>query len=288
MSLKRIPRLNSFYLEWINMDSINKVPSNIIPKTPQGSDKPSLWTKYCLGIAVASATVASAAFLWVTGSFNKPEDDLLLHHADPNRVMATDIGNYDDIAHLQKINGVAINTLESRARPGAWANSGFLGKKESLLTRLQGDWEIVEALGTTHIELADHLAAIRDLTGEQFINLIVYDPSKIQNNTISRSSKFQILNAERLCSKGLQADIFCNDTEDKCLWRGWNCELHVSNPKNGEKVKVAYGVINYIRKYGFYEGGGKDNPYRIDPIRLSAVLTGHSYDSIERSLGLRK
>ncbi len=54
--------------------------------------------------------------------------------------------------------------------------------------------------------------------------------------------------------------------------------------KNEEKIVLGEGVINYIRKYGFYEGG-VNNPYRVDPLHLAAVLTGHTYCSLATAVG---
>lgn len=34
------------------------------------------------------------------------------------------------------------------------------------------------------------------------------------------------------------------------------------------------GIINYIENFGFYEGGGSQNPYRVDPDKLYTLLTG--------------
>jgi hypothetical protein len=44
-----------------------------------------------------------------------------------------------------------------------------------------------------------------------------------------------------------------------------------TNRETGESIQVAFGVIEYIRRYGFYEGSVA---YRADPIKLVSVLTG--------------
>jgi len=39
------------------------------------------------------------------------------------------------------------------------------------------------------------------------------------------------------------------------------------------------GSINYIIKYGFYQGG-LDNPYRLDPRKIIAVLSGKRFPAL--------
>ena len=72
----------------------------------------------------------------------------------------------------------------------------------------------------------------------------------------------------------------------------WAEEYEIQNDALPElKITVAgnerAGIISFIERYGFYEGGDT-NPYRIDPDVLVAVLTGKrtqwAFLSLERKL----
>jgi hypothetical protein len=39
----------------------------------------------------------------------------------------------------------------------------------------------------------------------------------------------------------------------------------------GQKLLISTGGINYIRRYGFYQG---NTPFRIDPVEAIALVTG--------------
>lgn len=217
--------------------------------------------------------------------------------------MATDIGAYAEIDKLQQLNGVPIAEIERRARPGNYATSGFLGPTESLKEVLTADWQTVRNLGTTHVEFADQIAAIwnqekhlpfgiilhtstspRPLLERApfrfiiLISLVSSVAAVIFANPVAwwglslavpcvalALCKKQILLISNRAYKGMQDDIF-----DKK--KGWNTEIDIRNLLNFKKVTVADGVVDYIRKYGFYEGGGKQNPYRVDPSQLAAIL----------------
>ena len=243
-------------------------------------------------IALSVAVIAVSIFF-----LNRAEDhrnSLLLDKADSDRVMATDIRSFHDIANLKEINGVAISKIESRARPGKWASSGFLSKEDSLLGVLKKDWKTVSALGTTHIELADHLESIWDISFKNFHNshihenLINYNFNSVEGNTINKYSGNQEFDIRMGLTHGMQGDIFVNSTdvnEDGSFWPGeaWGGDIILKNKKNKESVHVTKGIIRYIRKYGFYQGG-ENNPYRIDPIRLASVFTGHSFCSVASTI----
>ena len=64
------------------------------------------------------------------------------------------------IPDLVKLTGVPIDVIEKRARPGQYAESGFLGPTEKLQDVLKNDNDTVNQLGTTYIELASHLKKI--------------------------------------------------------------------------------------------------------------------------------
>ncbi|KAL6072390.1 TFIIS central domain-containing protein [Balamuthia mandrillaris] len=67
------------------------------------------------------------------------------------------------------------------------------------------------------------------------------------------------------------------EADDEAQWK-WCVEYKFKNLNNGLKVCIGgdatAGVVRYIQNYGFYEGGGPSNAYRVDPSVLVAVLTG--------------
>lgn len=281
--------------------------------------------------AIALSTFAiTASLVYASGmTYNQPRNNFFLDKADPNRVMATDIGSFIDLDKLTKINGVNVSIIEARAKPGAWSGGGFLAGNDKLIDVIKKDWKTVDKLGTSHIELAKHLELIWDLAEIEFnknkIKLISYNSSLLEGNTIRVEP--QQLRVERGDTSGWQNDIFTNRVdgtlEEICIPPNnstgeegyclplvthpthWGSDLEIKNLKNGEGILVAKGVIDYIRKYGFYEGGKGNrnyqdyefrysdehkqkepeagtNFYRIDPIRLAAVLSGHSYCAVAK------
>lgn len=201
--------------------------------------------------------------------------------------MAIAITCYDQIAQLQHINNISIETIEERAHPGDYAESGFLGSGQSFKAVLQQDWKMVEAMETTHIELAAHLKAIwqavkniRPLENSfakfSYDSRLIsqhfaYENSEIPKTAKKASSLFanavvQNLEGRIKFTKGGQTDLFG-------VLSKWSEDLIIKNPSNNLSLTVAEGVISYIETYGFYEGG-RNNPYRVDPFRLVTLLTG--------------
>jgi hypothetical protein len=77
-----------------------------------------------------------------------------------------------------------------------------------------------------------------------------------------------------------------SDTIDELM--AWNAEYTIENTALGLKVLVggtvardgsARGVPSYIERFGFYEGGN-DNPYRVPPLVLVAVLSGRVHPGL--------
>lgn len=228
--------------------------------------------------------------------------------------MAINIDSYEKIDQLQHLNNTPIEEIERRARPDVVATTGFLGKTESLKNVLKADWKVVQGLKTTHIELSDKIYEIWDENEHCESRLYFYRTTPfLKNNsfkplesfsikiaaisalitiacaiifssltaligliipvalTILAFTKCQILYVTNNCHKGFQEDIF-----HPKLWNGWSTELKITNLLNGQSVTIGEGVVGYIKRYGFYEGGGDKNRYRVDPIRLVAILTGAS------------
>lgn len=194
---------------------------------------------------------------------------------------------------------------------GGISYSGFLGANESFKKVIKTDWETVYSMGTTHIELATHIKAIWD---KEHIpenwnkpHYIIYNHSLKGYNiryrdtiafkpgilcfvvtivaaailtpwaliglipttllTILVMKKAQVLCVTAESHKGCQANLFLGK-------KGWNERIKITNIHNGESITIGKGVIDYIAEYGFYEGGGDQNEYRVNPKRLVTILTG--------------
>ena len=216
--------------------------------------------------------------------------------------MATNIRSYEEIDKLQQLDGVRISEIERRARPGMYAISGFLGSHELLKDVLKKDWQTVRRLGTTHIELANKINAIWEKCSYGRTKIILHTSTSpkpllerapfklatliflvsaiaivIFNNPLGwfgvclavsfallALSKMQILLVSHSAYRGMQEDIFGD--------KGWNSEISILNLLNLKQIKIAAGAVDYIKKFGFYEGGGDQNPYRVDPARLTVII----------------
>ncbi len=203
--------------------------------------------------------------------------------------MATDIRTFEELNKLDHINNVPIGTIEDRARARAWSVGGFLSADERLIDVLQKDWDTVSSLGLTHVEIAGHvnkmiLKAFGGLGYSENKREISYDFSELNDAklpsllTEGASSRLSILVHGY---GGFQEDIFKSgekNSSDGCVVneRNWCRDYVITNLDTGESIKVAYGVIEYIKRYGFYEGSVE---YRVDPLRLLTVLTGKDFQS---------
>lgn len=230
----------------------------------------------------------------------------------------------NQIRGLTEINGVSIREIEKRARPGAYAVSGFLGATESFGAVLKADWTAVQNLGTTHAKNAKALNDIWQFRKTNPGANILYNDSTgtIKAGTmddcvreckklsilltiailagsiagaalghpyallglipaailicrlwIAKRDGFQPLRVEILTSRGGQESIFGDRPGRE---NNWGREMWVTNLSNNVHIKVASGVIDYIEDFGFYEGGGEQNKYRVDPAKLHSILTGKS------------
>eukprot|EP01104_Vermistella_antarctica_P020999 TRINITY_DN924_c0_g1_i1.p1 TRINITY_DN924_c0_g1~~TRINITY_DN924_c0_g1_i1.p1 ORF type:complete len:329 (+),score=51.10 TRINITY_DN924_c0_g1_i1:410-1396(+) len=216
----------------------------------------------------------------------------------------------DDLTTLDTINGVPIGVLEKRGRPledktkdpDGWRSrswSGFLGEKESLRGLLESDWDTVRGLGTTHIELASHLKAILCLVKKSACDdmsdvrdcPVTYEPLSLDSAAITSSPSFHIppntkrrLHVTRSWYCGKQRSFLWND--DAAQGDGvrsvdnqeWQVEYAVRDPETGLELMIGgddvSGVLSMIERYGFYEGGGFANVYRVDPVVIAYMVSG--------------
>jgi hypothetical protein len=200
------------------------------------------------------------------------------------------ITSEEQIHTLASINSLSIQEIEERARPAkhptgpnktvennGMSFSGFLGVEESFKEVLLSDWKTVRALGWTHKDLAFHLGAISKLAEQstyegRYGNHAFNPEAEITYDYLGTGKAEQNLKVVFIVHRGFQEDIFAPVND---YWNsGWGRQCLITNVTTGASVMWTSGVQKYIRKYGFYEGGGKQNPYRVDPVALVSVLTG--------------
>lgn len=235
-----------------------------------------------------------------------------------------------DICDSEKLNKkmlqlykMDVSTIEKRARPVGTdgirynpvffdqSSTGFLGVKESFQQVLLQDWETVERLKTTHIELARHLSNIIEQAGDKISQ--VGQETTIQyhltSETIPPSTQtIRILN----CSgRNYQADLFGRASPQG------GSQYRIINVSTGVEVNLTDHTYTYIKELGFYQGGERGitpdsdwaygyveanfrnilkslqtgpntyrNPYRIPPVKLWAILTGDSEQAIIKKFKL--
>ena len=226
-----------------------------------------------------------------------------------------------NIPGLTELNGVPISIIEERARPGKGAQSGFLGKDERLIDVLKKDWETVRKLGVTHRQLANCLQCLMEVAPERstlttfqikdgFISVLNATSQDAGDRPISENSlkgelgfkggfigKYRLreeLQCEvfKIHSRGKQYDIFrptgsSEDTAGIVSPWGTECRIRVSGAQQ-QTINVNPGVLAYIRNFGFYEGGGKSNRYRVDPVTVVSILTGVPEMQIRKECGIKE
>lgn len=196
----------------------------------------------------------------------------------------------EEIAQLTSINGLSIEKIEERARPGGFSQVGFLEKEESFLEVLKRDWKTVEDLGTSFAELAAHVRNILKLAYVQRKRIIEYNPECVEGNTLKVD--IQRYNVMLLSTRGYQYDIFTQTlnsshflkpqnylksdqtTQEVSIPNVWSDEPIITNLSNNKSITTPQGTLGYFEELGFCEGGSNSNPYRLDPQRVYSVLTG--------------
>ena len=174
---------------------------------------------------------------------------------------------------LTEINGVSIEEIEMRARPGQYSDIGFLSPDERFKDVLKADLITLHRLGTSAGGMAAHLREI--IRQVEKVGTL----SSFQSVEIGYGG--QKLRVTYYGSKGKQRPLFDNKnkpTEGNPDNAPWTEKYAIRNLSNGLEVRIsgdeASGVIGYIERYGFFEGGGQRNLYRVDPEVLYAIIHG--------------
>lgn len=206
---------------------------------------------------------------------------------EPTLVKPPFINDKTQLDTLRSINGITLEEINLRARPHEFSQVGFIAENETFIEVLKKDWDTVEKLKVTHVELAKHLNNILSLAisisrSSQWFDgaiEIEYRTQDMDGNTIAAETP-QTLLVTLMCTRGLQEDLFApkNGQREVDTPTGWNEENSIENPALGIKLRLNTGVLSYIREFGFYEGGGNANRYRVDPVKIMALLTGKLQD----------
>jgi hypothetical protein len=216
-------------------------------------------------------------------------------------LLSTSICSFDHLSQLTHLHGLPISEIERRARPGSYSRCGFLDSRESFKEVMDRDWKIVQAMGFTHVQLADYLRKSQSGTNfklddtlnafisevcksqsifQRFIHFIKFYYKNLSVNCISSIfSGFSNMvvcyqntiriETNGLSSCGFQEDIFENPASGYPGERWGDCPTLTNS--NGQKLLISTGGINYIERYGFYQGS---TPFRINPIEAIAIVTG--------------
>ena len=78
---------------------------------------------------------------------------------------------------------------------------------------------------------------------------------------------------------GAQWSLFYNHEQAPSVDnQTWNEDYYITNDSVNVKLTIGgtatSGILTYIEKYGFYEGNGVYNEYRLDPHMIVCLLTG--------------
>lgn len=193
--------------------------------------------------------------------------------------MSKMFATWKDLDQATGIEGVSWAELQQRCKPGAGpgqTQGGWISDGSPIKGVLKEDWDYVQSIGTTHLELAAHLDAVykksHNCNFDKQLDEIKYDVSDLLGNTL-RSKGPVALKIACMRTRGIQGDLIRNDNE---FMNGWNTDWTMSR----EGLTLHFGgldseagIVQYIRDFGFYEGG-RENDYRIQPRILVAMLTG--------------
>jgi hypothetical protein len=198
---------------------------------------------------------------------------------------------------------------------------GFLGADQTLRGVLAADWHtVVTQLRLTHELLAQQLIGVLRSAERERVLLergpaasitLLHDttsaPAALRGDRPVQLLVTKTLYAGRqfsLFARSVQtsledralddvADDADDDNDDDAM--AWNAEYTVENVALKLRVLVGgtvardgspRGVPSYIERFGFYEGGD-DNPYRVAPLVLIAVLSGRVHAGLDDELRRR-
>ena len=154
---------------------------------------------------------------------------------------------------------VPIEELESRMRPGAFSQAGFLGPDERLEDVLAGDQQTLADLGLTRAELAVPLDALLDAAESSGRNRARIGDHDVR---IEVTTGFQICpwapdphHAQCAAGGGVR--------HASITWE-------IRNRRTGGQLRGPGLIVHLIREHGFFEG--HKSRYRVGPEELAQAL----------------
>jgi hypothetical protein len=149
--------------------------------------------------------------------------------------------------------------LESRMRPGALSQGGFLGENERLADVLAEDSRMLAELGVTHEELAEKLGAL----------IKKGDSASPQT---ARTDRFEV---SVTSYSGFQMCPWSPDIHRRQCAAGGGVQFSsldwcIRNVHSGQEMCGPGLIVHLIRDHHFFEGSG--SPYRVDPRELARLL----------------
>lgn len=205
-------------------------------------------------------------------------------------------------------NGIMIEELQKRMRPGAWSQQGFLGENESLLSVIAEDRRVLEQVGIPSTQIALQIEQTLQEAKKQRLSsqLALLNQRKVSSRQIDgkeqqSSDRLRVRQSGHLYPdlyprKALPQFSFGNLPNpnfgvlvDKfqvfiTRWRGtqacpWGCKCDAAwasfdflilNRNNGEFFTGPALIVHLIQQHEFFEG--KESPYRVDPLKVLRVF----------------
>lgn len=156
-------------------------------------------------------------------------------------------------------NGVPLEEVEARMRPGRFSQAGFLGPNESLRQVLDADARTLLELGVT----AEILAA--DL-GRLLVAAI--DSTPTTTNAGAYEVRLHGYKGPQICPFAPQPhENPCPGPGDKRLA---SVDWTIRNPRTRIELSGPGLIVHLIAAHSFFEG--IESPYRVSPLRLAELL----------------
>jgi hypothetical protein len=192
--------------------------------------------------------------------------------ASIERLQTSDTHSTESILALTHINGIPIETLEARMRPGGISHAGFLGPNESLREVLAADNDLVLARGLTHQDFAEPLIYIRQFFGQARSGRpvrFVYEGSryelqvKVYRGTKEDTAAHSPFDLNPLESDKPRKTMRGSQASPLDSKKSSNIDVLIKNLDNGKTKTYPDLLPEMINDVGFYEGRGTS--YRFGP-----------------------
>jgi HEAT repeat protein len=208
----------------------------------------------------------------------------------------TGLHSSEELANAVSITGRSLAEITDLGRPGGLSEGGFFAADEDILSVLEGDNDLVFALGLTHPQMARPLFHVWNMVEADVeagrwnsaehrwdrLRQIVYNDRRVDLEVHDTKG-----GQESIFEDGLEGAFFIKiwrtptPEEERFLRRryaslpreAWNELLHkLSSMETGEMEP------HYIQWYGFYEG---HTNWRADPIAIAFIFGLRSLEEIE-------